>query len=148
MSDNDTPSEDAAPSMQDWNAKIIEEFRSNEGRVGGQFEGAPVLLLHTTGARSSLERVNPMMYLNLDDRIYVFASKAGADTSPDWFHNLVATPRVSVEMGTETFEATAAVLAEPDRSRIYAVQAQRYPGFAEYEGKTTRVIPVVELSSS
>jgi deazaflavin-dependent oxidoreductase (nitroreductase family) len=134
--------------MQDWNAKIIEEFRSNEGRVGGQFEGAPVLLLHTTGARSSLERVNPMMYLNLDDRIYVFASKAGADTSPDWFHNLVATPRVSVEMGTETFEATAAVLAEPDRSRIYAVQAQRYPGFAEYEGKTTRVIPVVELSSS
>jgi deazaflavin-dependent oxidoreductase (nitroreductase family) len=134
--------------MQDWNAKIIEEFRSNEGRVGGQFEGAPVLLLHTTGARSSLMRVNPMMYLNLDDRIYVFASKAGADTSPDWFHNLVATPRVTVELGTETFEATAAVLAEPDRSRIYAVQAQRYPGFAEYEVKTTRVIPVVELSRS
>jgi deazaflavin-dependent oxidoreductase (nitroreductase family) len=93
-------------------------------------------------------RVNPMMYLNLDDRIYVFASKAGADTSPDWFHNLVATPRVTVELGTETFEATAAVLAEPDRSRIYAVQAQRYPGFAEYEVKTTRVIPVVELSRS
>ena len=148
MSDNATPSWDAAPSMQDWNAKIIEEFRANEGRVGGQFEGAPVLLLHTTGARSSLMRVNPMMYLNLDDRIYVFASKAGADTSPDWFHNLVATPRVTVELGTETFEATAAVLAEPDRSRIYAVQAQRYPGFAEYEVKTTRVIPVVELSRS
>ena len=148
MSDNDTPSGDAAPSMQDWNAKIIEEFRSNEGRVGGQFEGAPVLLLHTTGARSSLMRVNPMMYLNLDDRIYVFASKAGADTSPDWFHNLVATPRVTVELGTETFEATAAVLAEPDRSRIYAVQAQRYPGCDEYEVKTTRVIPVVELSRS
>jgi deazaflavin-dependent oxidoreductase (nitroreductase family) len=127
---------------------VIAEFRSNEGKVGGQFEGAPVLLLHTTGAKSLLARVNPMMYLNLDDRIYVFASKAGAATSPDWFHNLVATSRVSVELGAESFEATATVLAEPDRSRIYAVQAQRYPGFAEYENMTTRIIPVVELSRS
>jgi deazaflavin-dependent oxidoreductase (nitroreductase family) len=148
MSDNDTPSDDAAPSVQDWNAGIIKEFRSNEGKVGGPFEGAPVLLLHTSGAKSSLERVNPMMYLNLDGRLYVFASKAGADSNPDWFHNLVAHPDVKVELGTEVFAANASVVAEPDRSRIYALQAQRYPGFAEYEAKTSRVIPVVELSRS
>lgn len=148
MSDNDTPRDDAAPSVQDWNAGIIKEFRSNEGRVGGPFQGAPVLLLHTTGAKTSIERVNPMMYLNLDGRLYVFASKAGADSDPDWFHNLVATADVKVELGAEVFAATASVVDEPDRSRIYAVQSQRYPGFAEYEAKTARVIPVVELSRS
>jgi deazaflavin-dependent oxidoreductase (nitroreductase family) len=148
VSDVDAPREDAAPPVHDWNAKIIEEFRSNEGKVGGPFQGAPVLVLHTTGAKSKLERVNPMMYLNLDGRIYVFASKAGADSNPDWFHNLVATPRVEVELGAETFAATASVVAEPDRSRIYAEQARRYPGFAEYEAKTSRVIPVVELTRS
>ena len=148
MSNTDTPNGDAVPSFQDWNAKIIEEFRANEGVVGGQFKGAPILLLHTTGAKSSLERINPMMYLNLDERIYVFASKAGADTDPDWFRNLVATPRVSVERATEIYEATAKVVAEPERQQIYAVQARRYPGFAEYQTKTSRVIPVVELSRS
>jgi deazaflavin-dependent oxidoreductase (nitroreductase family) len=131
--------------VHDWNARIIAEFRANEGRVGGQFEGAPLLLLHTTGARSGAERVNPMMYLEDDGHLYVFASKAGADTHPDWYHNLVATPAVSVELGTVSFSATASPVAEPDRSRVYAEQSRRYPGFAEYAAKTTRVIPVVEL---
>jgi deazaflavin-dependent oxidoreductase (nitroreductase family) len=134
--------------VNDWNARIIAEFRANEGRVGGRFEGAPLLLLHTTGARSGAERVNPMMYLEDDGRLYVFASKAGADTHPDWYHNLVSTPAVSVELGTETFTATAAPLGEPERTRVYAEQAARYPGFAEYAAKTNRVIPVVELVRS
>jgi deazaflavin-dependent oxidoreductase (nitroreductase family) len=131
--------------VQDWNSKIIEEFRAHEGRVGGNFEGAPVLLLHTTGARSGVERINPMMYLDLDGHRYVFASKAGADTNPDWFHNLVAHPGVVVEVGTETYAATAVPVTGEERDRIYAEQAARYPGFAEYEAKTSRVIPVVEL---
>jgi deazaflavin-dependent oxidoreductase (nitroreductase family) len=131
--------------MSDWNDKIIEEFRANEGRVGGPFAGAPVLLLHTTGAKSGLERVNPMMYLIEDGKTYVFASKSGADTHPDWYHNLVANPAVTVELGTETFTATAHPLSKKERDRIYPIQASLYPGFAEYEAKTTRVIPVVEL---
>ncbi len=131
--------------MNDWNAKIIEEFRANQGKVGGQFEGSPVLLLHTTGAKSGLERVNPMMYLEESGRVYVFASKAGADSDPDWFRNLVANPGVQVELGPETFDATAVVVSGAERDRIYRVQSERYPGFAEYQAKTTRVIPVVEL---
>lgn len=131
--------------VNDWNARIIEEFRANGGRVGGQFEGAPILLLHTTGARSGLERVNPMMYLEDDGRMFVFASKAGADTHPDWYHNLLKTPDVTVEVGTETFAATATPLAEDERASVYAKQAALYPGFAEYQAKTSRVIPVVEL---
>lgn len=134
--------------VNDWNARIIEEFRSNGGRVGGQFEGAPILLLHTRGRRSGAERVNPMMYLDLDGHRYVFASKAGAPTDPDWYHNLVATPKVTVEVGESTYEATARVLDQEERDRIYAEQARRYPGFAEYAAKTTRVIPVVELTEA
>jgi len=129
----------------DWNAKIIEEFRANEGKVGGQFEGAPLLLLHTTGAKSGLERVSPMMYRDEDGRLFVFASKAGADTDPDWFRNLQKTPAVTVELGTDTFSATAQPLPEDERASVYARQAERFPGFAEYQAKTTRVIPVVEL---
>lgn len=128
-----------------WNTKIIEEFRANEGRVGKPFEGAPILLLHTTGARSGTERVNPMMYLDLDGHRYVFASKAGADTNPDWFFNLVTHPEVSVEAGTGTYAATATPVTGADRDRIYAEQARRNPGFAEYQQKTERVIPVVEI---
>jgi deazaflavin-dependent oxidoreductase (nitroreductase family) len=131
--------------MNDWNKGVIEEFRSNAGHVGGDFEGAPMLLLTTTGAKSGAQRVNPMMYLNLDGHIYVFASKAGADTSPDWYHNLVAHPEVTVELGGETFKAIAKPLEGADRDRVYAVQAERLPNFGEYEKKTTRVIPVVEL---
>ena len=131
--------------MSDLNRKVIEEFRANEGRVGGQFAGAPLLLLHTTGARPGQARVNPMMYLDLDGRRFVFASKAGADTHPDWYHNLVAHPEVTVEAGTESYEATAKPLAAEDRDRVFAEQARRYSGFAEYQEKTSRVIPVVEL---
>ena len=131
--------------VNDFNKKIIDEFRSKGGRVGGPFEGAPMLLLHTTGARSGEERVNPMMYLDLDGRRFVFASKAGAPSNPAWYHNLVANPSVSVEVGEETYSATARPLEGDERDRVYAEQAGRYPGFAEYQEKTDRVIPVVEL---
>jgi deazaflavin-dependent oxidoreductase (nitroreductase family) len=136
------------PEMNDWNQKIIEEFRANEGRVGGQFEGAPVLLLTTTGAKSGNRHTTPMMYLAGDNRLYVFASKAGAPTNPDWYHNLVANPTVTVEVGTARYDAAAAALAGDERDRVYAEQAKAYPGFAGYQGKTTRVIPVVELVRS
>ena len=131
--------------LNDWNARIIEEFRTNAGRVGGRFEGAPVLLLTTTGAKSGKKRVNPMMYLLENGTVYVFASKAGAPTNPDWYHNLVAHPEVTVELGVETYQATATVVEGPERDRIYAHQSELYPGFAEYQQKTDRVIPVVAL---
>ncbi|MGD1011936.1 MAG: nitroreductase family deazaflavin-dependent oxidoreductase [Acidimicrobiales bacterium] len=129
----------------DWNQKIIEEFRSAGGKVGGQFEGAPVLLLTHTGARTGKTYTTPMMYLADGDRYVVFASKAGAPTNPDWYHNLVAHPRATVEVGTETFEVDAEVAPREARDRLYAVQSERYPGFAEYQAKTTRVIPAVIL---
>lgn len=131
---------------EDWNAKIIEEFRSNQGKVGGPFEGAPLLLLTTTGRSSGQQRVNPLMYLPDGDRWLVFASAAGAPRHPDWFHNLVAEPLVTVEVGTETHRARAEVLDRADRDHYYAEQARRFPGFAEYEQKTSRVIPVVALT--
>jgi len=133
--------------MLDFNRQIIEEFRANQGKVGGQFEGAPLLLLHTTGAKSGQPRVNPMMYLDLDGHRYVFASKAGMDTNPDWYHNLTADPAVNVEVGSDTYAARAQAVTGADRDRVYGEQARRYPGFAEYQEKTTRVIPVVELVS-
>ena len=145
MSDAGSQSSHAARAMNDRNAAIIDEFRANGGKVGGSFEGAPVLVLHTTGAKSGAELVNPMMYLEEAGRVYVFASKAGADTHPDWFHNLRANPRVSVELGVEHFAATAVVLGREDRDRVYAEQVARYPGFGDYQNKTARVIPVVEL---
>lgn len=129
----------------DWNAAIIEEFRVNGGRVGGQFEGAPLLLLHTKGAKTGRPRVNPMMYQAVGDRFAVFASKGGAPTNPDWFHNVVANPRATVEVGTETFEVIARVARGEERERIWKTQKERYPGFAEYERRTERQIPVVIL---
>ena len=132
-------------SAGDWNSQIIAEFRANEGRVGGPFEGAPIVLLTTTGAKTGKRRTSPMMYLRQDGRTFVFASKAGADTNPAWYHNLVANPEVTAEIGTETHEATATPVTGAERDRIYAEQAQRYPGFAGYQEKTSRVIPVVEL---
>ena len=131
--------------MSDWNEKIIAEFRSNEGKVGGNFEGAPLLLLHSTGARTGNERVNPMMYQAVGDSFAVFASKAGADTNPDWFHNLKANPEARIEVGTETLEVVARVLDAEERAPIWKEQKARYPGFADYEAKTDRVIPVVML---
>lgn len=136
---------DATKAVNDWNANIIAEFRSNEGKVGGQFEGAPVLLLHTKGAKSGKMRINPMMYLDYEGKRYIFASYAGAPTNPDWYHNLVAHPEVTVEVGTESFEAIATPVTLEERDRVYPIQAERYANFAEYETKTTRKIPVVEL---
>jgi deazaflavin-dependent oxidoreductase (nitroreductase family) len=131
--------------VSDFNSGIIEEFRANGGKVGGPFEGAPLLLLTSTGARSGASRVNPMMYLADGRRLYVFASKAGAPTNPDWYHNLLAHPRAAVEVGQERFDVVASVLTGAERDEIYQRQAALYPGFAEYEAKTTRTIPVVAL---
>jgi deazaflavin-dependent oxidoreductase (nitroreductase family) len=129
----------------DWNGKIIVEFRANQGKVGGNFEGAPILLLHTTGAKSGQERVNPMMYLADGDRLVVFASKGGAPTNPDWYYNLLANPTVTVEVGTETRELLARVAEGGERERLWTRQKSDYPGFAEYEQKTSREIPVIVL---
>ena len=129
----------------DWNTKVIEEFRANGGKVGGPFEGAPLLLLHTTGARTGTERVNPLMYLPEGDRMVVFASKGGAPTNPDWFHNLVANPDVAVEVGEERIDARATVAEGERRNELFAEQARRYPQFQEYQDGLERTIPVVIL---
>ena len=131
--------------MSDYNTQIIEEFRSNHGQVGGNFAGAPLLLLHSTGAKSGAERVNPMMYLADGDRYLIFASKAGAPTNPDWYHNVKANPDVIIEVGSRTIVARAEEVVGEERDRLYAKQAALYPGFADYEAKTDRVIPVVAL---
>ena len=134
-------------SPNDWNTQIINEFRANAGKVGGNFAGAPMLLLHTKGAKTGQERVNPMMYQDLGSggAIAVFASKAGMPTNPDWYHNLVANPELSAEIGTETRRYRARVAQGEERERIWSKQKKEYPGFAEYEAKTTRQIPVVIL---
>ena len=129
----------------DWNRKTIEEFRANAGKVGGAFEGAPLLLLHTIGARSGKERVNPMMYRDLGGPVAVFASKGGAPTNPDWYHNLRANPEVTAEIGTETRRFRARTATGAERERIWTQQKDDYPGFADYEAKTDRQIPVVVL---
>ncbi|WP_028925005.1 nitroreductase family deazaflavin-dependent oxidoreductase [Pseudonocardia acaciae] len=132
---------------RDRNQRIIEEFRANEGRVGGPFEGAPLLLLHHTGRRSGVERVNPMMYQAVGDAYAVFASKAGADVDPDWYLNLKANPDAVVEVGTRTVPVRARVLDAAEREPIWRTQKSRYPGFQAYEDRTDRVIPVVLLEA-
>ena len=132
----------------DWNQKIIAEFRANGGAVGGQFEGAPLLLLHSTGARSGKERINPMMYQAVDAGFAVFASKAGAPSNPDWYYNLVAHPDASVEVGGQTLSVRARIAEADERDRIWTRQKELYPGFADYERSTTREIPVVILEPS
>jgi deazaflavin-dependent oxidoreductase (nitroreductase family) len=129
-----------------WNKAIIEEFRANGGKVGGQFAGMPLLLLHTIGAKSQQPRINPVAYTTDGDRYVVIASKGGAPTNPDWYYNLVAQPLVTVEVGTEQFQAQAAVATEPERTRLYDQMAAARPNFAEYQRKTTRSIPVVILT--
>lgn len=131
----------------DWNKRIIDEFRANGGKVGGQFAGAPLLLLHTTGAKTGQARVNPMMYLADGNDHVVFASKAGAPTNPDWYHNLVANPRASIEVGDQTLNVVARVADGETRERLWSRQKELYPGFADYEAKTTRQIPVVILET-
>ena len=132
--------------MNDFNAAIIAEFRANAGVVGGSFEGASMLILHTTGAKSGLDREIPLVYQDLGGGpVAIFASKAGAPTNPDWFHNLVATPAVTVEIGAETRPFVARVAEGDERDRIWEQQKADAPAFSEYEAATTRTIPVVVL---
>lgn len=130
---------------EDFNTRIIREFRENGGKVGGPFEGAPLLLLHTTGARSGTQRVSPVMYGRDGANYVVFASKGGAPTNPAWYHNLVANPEVSAEVGTQTLRFTARIADGDERERIWAPWKTANPGFADYEAKTSRQIPVVIL---
>jgi deazaflavin-dependent oxidoreductase (nitroreductase family) len=130
----------------DFNSRIIAEFRANHGRVGGRFEGATLLLLHTKGARSGTHYTNPVVYLADDGRYVVFASKAGAPSNPGWYHNLKAHPEVSIEVADKTIEVTATELTGAERDRLFDRQAEISPGFADYQAKTERVIPVVALT--
>lgn len=137
--------------MSDHNTPIIDEFRANQGQVGGYFAGASLVLLHQIGRRSGEERITPTMYLRDETDpavIYVFATKGGAPTNPDWYRNLLAAGTATVEVGTETYGVTVSDVVGEDRDRIYSEQARRYPGFAEYERKTegVRVIPVLRLT--
>jgi deazaflavin-dependent oxidoreductase (nitroreductase family) len=130
---------------EDWNSKIIAEFRANGGKVGGPFEGSPLLLLHTVGAKSGQPRVTPVMYQDIGDDVAVFASKAGAPTHPAWYYNLLASPRARAEIGADTVEVVAREAEGAERDRIWEAQKRDYPGFADYERKTTRQIPVIIL---
>ena len=135
--------------MSEWNdrnQKIIDEFRANGGKVGGPFEGRTLLLLHTKGAKSGQERVNPVAYVRDGDRWVVIASKGGAPTNPNWYYNLVANPLITIEVGKEKFQARAAVAEEPERTRLYNKMVEMMPGFDEYRRKTTRKIPVMVLT--
>ena len=131
--------------LNERNKKIIEEFRANGGKVGGNFAGRPLLLLHTTGAKSGQERINPLACVKDGNRLVVIASKGGSDTNPDWYYNVIANPQVTVEVGTETFQAQAIVAEEPERTRLYDKMVEVMPGFEGYRRNTTREIPVIVL---
>jgi deazaflavin-dependent oxidoreductase (nitroreductase family) len=136
--------------VADWNSKIIDEFRANQGRVGPPFEGAPLTLVHHRGRKSGQDYVSPTMYLPSDDDdrvIYVFATKSGSPTNPGWYYNLVDAGKAEVEVGTETYPVTVTELSGADRDRVFAEQARRFPAFGEYEEKTAgiRTIPVLAL---
>ena len=135
----------ASDGVNDWNKQIIAEFRENGGKVGGPFEGATMLLLHHVGARSGTERVSPLAYFPDGDRMLIIASAAGAPRNPDWYHNIKATPRVAVEVGTDTVAVDAQELVGAERDAKWAEVAAKAPGFAEYQKKTSRVIPVIAL---
>ena len=132
--------------QNDRNKNIIAEFRANDGKVGGPFEGKSLLLLHTIGAKSGQPRINPVACIRDGERLVVIASKGGAPTNPDWYHNLVADPHVSVEIGTEQFKVMASVATEPERTRLYSRMVEMMPGFDDYRKRTTRVIPVIILT--
>ena len=131
--------------VSDFNSQFIEEFRGNDGRVGGWFQDKDVLILHTTGARSGATRLAPLVYRREDDRMFVFASKGGSDAHPDWYHNLKADPRVTVEVGSDRLTRTAVEITGEERDAIYARQAEALDNFATYQAGTDRVIPVIEL---
>jgi deazaflavin-dependent oxidoreductase (nitroreductase family) len=132
--------------MSDFNQGVIDEFHANAGKVGGYFAGANMLLLHSTGAKTGQQRVNPLVYVRDNDRLVIIASKGGADSNPDWYYNLLANPLAAVEVGTERFQVRATpVTEEPERSRLYAKMVEHRPGFADYEKQTSRKIPAVIL---
>ena len=132
--------------MSDWNESVIAEFRANAGRVGGYFEGAPMILLHHIGARTGTVRVNPLVYFPQDDgSMLVVASKGGAPTNPDWYHNVLANPRFEVEVGTRTFTVQASELDGPERAAKWPEIVAARPGFGDYETRTSRTIPVLRL---
>ena len=135
--------------MNTWNERnkaVIEEFRANAGQLGGRFTGRPTLILHTTGAKSKRQHIIPVAYTKDGDRFVVIASKGGAPTNPDWYHNIVANPLVTMEVGSEKFQARATIAAEPERTRLYNQMAKVMPFFAEYQVKTVRTIPVIVLT--
>lgn len=134
-----------AAGMRDFNMGIIAEFRVNGGKVGGPFEGATLLLLTTTGAKSGQPRLTPLAYLKIDGRMIIVGSKAGSDTNPDWVYNLRANPRAHVEVGTESYDVVARELSPEERDQTYAKVVDLAPGFGEYQSKTDRVIPLFEL---
>jgi deazaflavin-dependent oxidoreductase (nitroreductase family) len=129
----------------DFNAGVIEEFRTNGGTAGGMFEGKPLLLLHNIGARSGTDFVTPLVYLADGDNWVIFASKGGAPNNPGWYHNLKAQPAVSIEVGSNTVEVSAEEATGPERDRLYAIQEEQQPQFSEYAEKTDRKIPVIVL---
>jgi deazaflavin-dependent oxidoreductase (nitroreductase family) len=132
--------------QNDRNMAIIKEFRANAGKVGGPFEGKTLLILHTLGAKSGKERLNPVAYVADGDRFVIIASKGGAPTNPDWYYNIAANPRIEVEVGSEQFPVRASIAAEPERTRLYNKMVEMMPGFADYQKKTTRAIPVIVLA--
>ena len=132
--------------VNERNIRIVDEFRSNEGRVGGYFAGKTLLLLHTKGAKSQQERINPLAYIKYGNRFVVIASKGGAPTHPDWYYNIRAHSQITVEVGTEQFQAQAAIAEEPERTRLYNQMVEIMPGFDEYRRRTTRLIPVIVLT--
>lgn len=139
------------PTVSDWNAGVVDEFRANDGRVGGTFQGAPLVLLHHRGRKSGREFITPLMYLadeNDDNVIYVFATRGGDPANPDWYHNLTAAGEGSIERGSDVYSVTVRELPGAERDRVYAEQAGRYPGFAEYEKLAAgiRTIPVLALT--
>jgi deazaflavin-dependent oxidoreductase (nitroreductase family) len=133
-------------SMNDFNAKVIDEFRANEGRVGDMFEDSTLLLLNHTGARSAKEYVTPLVYMPDGDRYVIFASKAGAPTNPDWYHNLKANPHVKIEVGAQKLDVLAEEAGGEERERLFKAQTESAPQFAEYAAKTDRLIPVIVLT--
>jgi len=139
---SDIPS---AEFMKDFNKSIVDEFRANDGKVGGQFAGANLLLLTTTGAKSGQPRLAPLAYFTIDGKLIIIGSKAGADTNPDWVHNLRANPRAHIEVGTDAYDVTGRELPKAERDGLFDKVVAAAPGFGEYQSKTTRVIPLFEL---
>lgn len=136
----------SADAMKDFNKNLIEEFRSNGGKVGGQFAGADLLLLTTTGAKSGQPRIAPLAYFTIDGTMIIIGSKAGADTNPDWVHNLRANPRARIEVGTDAYDVTSRELPRDERDALFDKVVAAAPGFGEYQAKTSRIIPLFELA--